>query len=118
AVRAPISLSPSTEGIGRRRDATGKSQRGTAATESFGSRWMTVMHFVRSTFECGASPRRFQHAPPHSLRGIIESHSHAVPEFRNLTRGDACEKRCEDATHSKASRNAAVRQHGQEIFAA
>ena len=29
---------------------------------------MTVMHFVRSTFECGASPRRFQHAPLHALR--------------------------------------------------
>src|SRR5207244_2178401 len=29
---------------------------------------------VRSTWECGASPRRFQHVPLHPFRRIIESH--------------------------------------------
>src|SRR5437660_9748137 len=41
-----------------------------------------VMHFVRGTFECGASPRRFQHAPLHALRGIIESHPQRTGRIR------------------------------------
>src|SRR5205814_6476851 len=43
-----------------------------------------VMHFVRSTFECGASPRRFQHAPLRALRGIIESHPQSGGRIREL----------------------------------